>query len=622
MKNNISCENKLQIAMSEYNAGNLSQSEQLYYQILQQEPEHHHALFMLGVIARKYQKIDVAINYINKAIRLNSSIFQYHYELGDVFRAQGKFEAALVCYIKVAQLQPNDVAVHLQLGSIYQSSRRLDEAANSYQTAIRLKGNHAIAHNNLANVFVAQGKLNAAVVSFENALQHKPDFALALYNLGNVYKKQGNYEKAIDCYNRAIKIDPHFSIAFNGLICVMCQSEVVSAAAIYEQCRLFADQFESVDKYLPLKNKTGPNRRLKVGYVSGDFRSHAVANYIQPVLANHNRREVEVFCYYNHRHIDSHTKQLMKYADHWRSIVGLPDDQVATQVQQDGIDILVDLSGHTLENRLLVFALKPAPIQITWFGIPITTGLSSMDYRLTDKYMDPVGLTEQYHSETLVRHSSSNCFEPIAELPPVNGLPALNNGYITFGSFNNSHKINDAVITSWIKILTKLPKSRLLMVCPKHSQNKFAQSFMSHGINSERLRLLDKVPLSEYLALHNEIDIALDSFPYTGGTTTRYALWMGVPTVTVSGDIPVSRVSSSLMHHLGMEEYVANDADEYVKIALLKAKDIKSLSLLRMDLREKVKQAPFSKCKEFTRELESSYRTMWQKWCETQDKAT
>lgn len=530
----------------------------------------------------------------------------------------GHLSQAESIYRGILQTEPNHPEALHFLGVIAHQVGKSEFAVELISKAISISSSSQM-YCNLGAAFYTQGKLDAAVESYYKALSTSPDFADAYHNLGTALREQGKTDEAIACYRRALTLKPDHAAAHHSLIFTMHRLEPENGAAIFAQTRLFAEQFEKGTVQLTHRNAPYPDRKLKVGYVSGDFREHPVSYFIEPVLANHDDYAVEVYCYSNHSLTDHVTKRLMKYPKHWRLIAGLTDDRVAELVQQDGIDILVDLSGHTQYHRLLTFVRKPAPVQVTWIGMPITTGLSAMDYRLTNKHIDPDGMNDQYHSEILVRLSSSACFQPEADLPAVNSLPALTNGYVTFSSFNDTSKITPAVFALWARILAMLPDSRLMMICPEYARGQINHEFMAHGIGSDRLILINKLPLLDYLAMHNNVDIALDPFPCNGGTITRNSLWMGVPVATLAGNRPITRVGLMLMSQVGLEAFIAENEEAYVQIALRWAHDLDGLSRIRNELRQRVQDAPFSNAEGYTREIETAYRQMWRIWCARQD---
>jgi protein O-GlcNAc transferase len=367
----------------------------------------------------------------------------------------------------------------------------------------------------------------------------------------------------------------------------------------------------------PHINSRDPGRRLKVGYVSGDFRAHAVAFFIEPILASHDKAQVEVYCYHNSNRHDSHTEKFIALADHWLVCNGMSDEQFASRIRADGIDILVDLSGHTADNRLPMFARKPAPVQMTWIGYAGTTGLAAMDYRITDVYMDPPGLTERFHSETLIRLPGSNItYRPEPGCPDVNELPALTSGKVVFASLNNLTKVNQSVVNLWSRILTALPQSTLMLgnVTEDAIAQRLIAMFGSAGIGPERLQLQPRMTMLDYLKLHHQIDIALDPFPYNGGTTSMHSLWMGVPIVTMAGAHAVSRVGVAVLSRVGLQDFITQNEEEYVQRVLNAAQDLQGLNQMRQSLRERMSVANCDP-ESITRNLEVAYRDAWKMWC-------
>jgi len=383
--------------------------------------------------------------------------------------------------------------------------------------------------------------------------------------------------------------------------------------------RSFAQTFEA-----PLKpfwqahaNSREPLKRLRVGYVSADFCTHVVASFFEPILASHDPSQFEIFGYYNSAQRDSHTDWIAAHMEHFMVCNTLSDDALAERIRADGIDILVDLSGHTANNRLRVFARKPAPVQVTWIGYPGSSGLTAMDYRITDAWQDPPGQTECYHSETLVRlPGGALTFQPESNLPEVNALPALSTGELVFASLNNLSKVNPAVVNLWVRILHALPLSRLMLgnVNDSRIQQHLLGMFEQAGIGPERLMLQPKLPMADYLALHHQIDIALDPFPYNGGATTMHSLAMGVPVITLPGQHAVSRFTAAALARVGLPEFITHTDDEYLQCTLKFAQDLPALNHIRQSLRERIIGAAWEPAN-ITRHLEAAYREMWRTWC-------
>jgi len=423
-------------------------------------------------------------------------------------------------------------------------------------------------------------------------------------------------------YRRVLEIRPDFVEAHNNLLLAMQYAEGYSPAEIFAEHVAFARQFEEPLKgRWPLhENSREPCKRLKVGYVSPDFRRHSVAYFIEPVLAHHDKNEVEVTCYCNNSQRDEVTDRLSRYADRWLDCSRLSDDELAQRILSDGIDILVDLAGHTANNRLLVFARKPAPIQVTWLGYPATTGLTAMDYRMTDRHAEPPGMTEHLNVETLWRLPGFFCcYRAHENSPPViDHPPSDDKGHITFGCFNNFSKVTDAALKLWAQILDRVPTARLLLEIRGIDRPTFRAETEARlqrlGLPLERVTLEARSPANQY-ALYNQIDIALDPFPCNGGTTSLDALWMGVPFVTLAGSHFVSRMGVSILTNAGLPELIADTPEDYVELATRLALKPEWLRDLRYQLRQRVANGPLMDESAFTRQLEAAYRGMWQAYC-------
>jgi len=347
-----------------------------------------------------------------------------------------------------------------------------------------------------------------------------------------------------------------------------------------------------------------------------------VAYFIEPILALHDKSAFEIYAYYSYTQHDEHTQRIADSVDHWLDCYGIDDEQLARRIRADGIDILVDLSGHTVFNRLPVFARKPAPVQVNWVGYPGSTGLTSIDYRISDPWQDPPGMTERYHSEKLVRLPSGMAFAPDPASPVVNPLPALTHREFVMACLNNLSKLNPAVIRLWSRILHALPQARLMLgnVTDEDVRQRLTDRFGQSGIGPERLILQRRVAIADFLALHHRIDLALDPFPYTGGTTTMHALWMGVPVVTLAGDHAVSRLSAAHLSRVGLTQFIAHSEDEYLQCVLRAAQDLPALNQVRQSLRARMTAAEVTPAT-VTRHLEAAYRTMWRDWCDSTSKA-
>jgi protein O-GlcNAc transferase len=470
------------------------------------------------------------------------------------------------------------------------------------------------------NQHLAEDRPDEAVACFKQVLELKPNDWGALSNLAFAYFCQARLENAIACYHQALSADRSCVQAHDNLLFTLQYSPDYDAAAIFAECRRWNEQHAApLARFIePHTNDRTPHRRLRIGYVSPDFRNHVLAVFLLPLLESHDRQQFEIFCYSNVAAPDFVTARLQPLANAWRDIRALSDEQIAALIRRDEIDILIDLTVHGDSNRLLVFARKPAPVQVTWLGYPGTTGLATIDYRLTDPYLDPPGHFDTYYSEQSFRLTDTFwCYSSIAHTP-VSDLPALHNGYITFGSLNNLFKVNPGVLSLWARALQGVERSRLIMRAPEGSSRQWVLDTLKlGGISADRIDFVGRQPRGRYLETYHRIDIALDTFPYNGHTTTLDALWMGLPVVTLIGQTVVGRAGYSQLTNLGVPELIAQSLEEYVHIATTLASDLDRLHRLRSTLRPQIERSPLMDSSRFTRNLEAAYRQLWHGWCQT-----
>jgi len=517
-----------------------------------------------------------------------------------------------------ATLRASEAAVLNNRGVALADLGQWRQAERSYRRALALDPKHALAHNNLGNALRQLGQVEEAERCYRQALLLRPDLPQAHNHLANALRDLGRLEEAEASYRLALVL-PH---AYSNLLFLLNYIPSRSAAEVHAEHLEFARRFAAGLRRDPLRNASDPERKLRIGYVSGDLREHSVAFFIEPALANHDRRDVDVFCYYNYPLADATTARLKAHTAGWRDVAALSDEALAALVREDGIDVLVDLSGHTSHNRLLTFARKPAPVQATWLGYLNTTGLEAMDYRLTDPHASPEGRFDAFHSERLVRLPDSQwCYQPPAACPEVAPAPCERSGRITFAVFTTPPKISRTMLEAWSRLLERVPASRLLVVTGIVGSvpRQLAQRFTQAGIPADRLELHGSQAFDEYLLMHGAADVMLDTHPYSGGTTTCHALWMGVPVVTLAGDTPTSRGGASLLHAAGLGDLVAESADRYVEIAASLAGDAARIAALRAGMRERLRASALMDARRFTRNLEAAFRSMWKSWCECRE---
>lgn len=606
------------------NKGRAAEAIKHFEEALALRPEYTDAQINLGNALQDQRRFDAAIECFNRYLNLKPDDAGCHYNLGNALYQKGEMGEAIKQFEQAVALKPDFYQAHSNLGNTLYTLGQHEKAMGHLELALKLEPGYAEGHNNLGCLLKDKGYLQQAISHFEQALAARPDFTEVYSNTGVALQALGRLDEAIACYKQALEQRPDKADTFSNLLLTLNYSTDYDAATIFAEHQRYAGQFEAPLAHLvqPHRNDAAPGRRLKVGYVSADFRDHAVAYFIEPVFAHHAHEKFEIYCYYNHVRTDPVTQRLQGYADHWRSIAGLSDDETIRQIREDRIDILVDLAGHTALNRLTVFARKPAPVQVTWLGYLNTTGLVSMDYRITDAWASPPGEADRYHTETLLRLPDSQwCYCPPRNAPQVNALPALERGQITFSSFHTLAKITPQVARLWSDVLNAIPAARLLMVArgleQQETREAIQSGFANYGVDSKRIDFLGSQSFEGYLRLHQQVDINLDTSPYTGGTTTCHSLWMGVPVITLAGAAATSRGGASLLNALGLTDLVAHTTEEYIDIARQLANDRNRLQSMRLGLRTLMARSPLTNGEQFTHNLERKYREIWTRWCRT-----
>ena len=567
-------------------------------------------------------KLDMAVKSYKQVLSHKENSPEVYFSLGNVFFDQGNMIEAIQSFKKVISYMPNNAIAHNKLGTAYHSQEKLEEAIECYKRAISLIPNFVQPRNNMGCALCERGELEAAAISLKHALKLKPDYADGHCNLGNVLKEQGKYAEAISSYRKTIELNPNYTDVHSNLLLSLHYSTSYNSKSIFDEHIAWANTLKINSENKPdFENKKDSEKRLKIGYISPDFRSHSIAYFFEPIISHHNGKICEIYCYSAVLKSDKTTMRLRRMSHHWKSVIGLSTDQIVALIKNDEIDILIDLTGHTGKNYLSVFAHKPAPIQVTYLGYPNTTGLPTMDYRLTDDYADPSGKTEKLHTEKLIRLSSTAwCYRPPKKMPEVKEYPAKAKGIVTFGSFNASYKLNDKVYELWAKILSRVKDSRLLLKSTNFAdeglKTQITEKFLKQGIERDRIILQGKVASHKaHMGYYHKIDIALDSFPYHGTTTTCEALYMGVPVVSLEGEDHRSRVGVSLLNQVKLQRLIAKTEEEYIEIACSLASDLEALGKLRKGLRPCMEKSPLMDETKFTHGLEKAYREMWQKWC-------
>lgn len=568
---------------------NLQQAGELYDQILQLDPSNVDALEQFGLTLSKLGRVPNAVALLERAISIDPKRVRSMYMLACLIGGTERDIEAISLYKKVIKANPSLIEAHNNLGVIYKNNEQFELAIDCFSAVVKAQ----------------------------------PKSGYALSNLGNVLKDAGKMDQAVEVLNRAVGAEPTLTAAYSNLLVSLNYLEKIPPEEAYEKHLAWKH-------YLPknlqpsrfeLSSRLTKKAKLRIGYVSPDLHNHSVGYFIDSVFSHYDRDSYEVYAYYNNTREDSIQARFSGLVDHWVAVENIGDIELADKIYTDQIDILVDLAGHTANNRLAVFYQKPAPVQVTWLGYPNTTGLSQIDYRISDNVADPVGSSDGFTIESLFRlETGFLCYTPLMVASDLSQLPALSTGSVTFGSFNNLVKISDLVVKTWSQILKRVPGSRLLLKSRQlgnaMTRNALIAKFGDQGIDGSRLSLHAMLPArNDHMALYDEIDIGLDTFPYNGTTTTCEAMWMGVPTLTLCGDRHASRVGSSLMNRVGLNEFVAKSTEDYIDKAVALTEDIAALSSLRGDLRRRMKESPLCQPLAFCQALEQGYRTMWDNSC-------
>jgi protein O-GlcNAc transferase len=605
--------NNLGNALKELNR--LDDSISHYKKALKLMPDYADAINNLGNAYNELGEFETALVHFMKALTINPRSPEYLNNLGSAYLGQGKEGLAIDCFRRALALRSDYAEVHFNLGKIHMNHSQFSEAIAYYLRTTQLKPSFVDAYIDMSYCLQQQFMLDAAVACCEQAIALKPEYAKAWNNLGGIFLAKGELDNAISCFKRAGN--------YSNVMFAMVFDPSIKPKDITDAATEFGKRTNSLRKPRSFVQNKNPNRKLRIGYISPDFRSHPVNYFFEPFLNLHDKKHFELFAYSNVIKEDTTTTRLKKEFDHWRDIKKISDDAAADLIERDKIDILVDLAGHTGDNRLLVFARKPAPIQVTWLGFPATTGMKAMDYRITDIYAEPEGMTEHLNVEKLWRLPTVfACYQaPDRDIPVIDHPPFEDNGHITFGCFNNFAKVTDPVLETWARIMAQVPDSRLLLEITGLDSPKFRaeteQRLKRLGLPMERVTLEPRRRENQFV-LYNKLDIALDPFPCNGGTTSFDCMWMGVPFVALAGEHFVSRMGVTILTNAGLPELIAKDKDQYVKIAAELAQDKDRLRKIRHNLRDRVVKSPLMDQHAFARNIEHAYREMWKRWCDEQ----
>ena len=650
----------LQDALAHHRAGRLSEAESLVQQLLRAEPRDPVALHFSGILAHQRGNHALAVDLIGRSLAIRPDDAEAHFNLGTILQQQGELRAAvgcyrsalriapraaeayinlgntlkdlgeadeaLACYRKAVSIRPDDTTAHFNFGNLCRDQGNPGEAAAHYRSAIRIRPAFAEAHNNLGNALKDLGDMGEALACYREALAIRPDYAEAHFNLGNVLRDQGDAGEALARYRTALSIRPDYADAYTNMLFLHAyhgsldpQGYLALARGWEQACVPERERQAARERMFQPTPLTG--RRLRLGYVSGDFRTHAVSYFVEQLFAHHDRTRIELFAYSACAGGDAVTARLQALVEHWVPSAGGPDAALRDRIEADGIDVLIDLSGHTGHNRLGVFARRAAPVQAHYLGYMASTGLSEMDYWIGDETLTPPE-TDAYYSETIWRLPRVwVAYEGKADAPvPARRTPA--DDAIWVGGFNHLAKLTPATLALWARVLGALPQARLLLktkaLAEAENRRRILDAMAGHGISPERIELRDirlTPDWSSHMACYDSLDIALDPVgAIAGGTTSCDALWMGIPVVTLMGDRMASRMTASMLRALGHEEWIARSERDYIQKVVDLALDAQRRSALRFELRGQMAQSPLCDARGLARSLEAAYFEMLERW--------
>ncbi len=656
------CDAEIEAAIGLFERGRVAEADAACERVLARVPDHPPALNLRGIVALARGEAARAAALIGTAIARAPGVGLYHFNLGNALRELARRDEAVASYQRAVALEPERFAAWFNLAHLHAEAQRPAEAAAAFRRALALAPGDPACRLGLAAALIEGARdgvpsraeseevlalletawtetpdplrarflvaaalagaerWSEAVPHFEAVVRERPDVAEAHNQLANCYNRLGRAREAMREYRATFRAAPHFHHALTSVLGTINYDPEATPETVLDAHREWAAEVAAAlyPAQARFENDRAPDRRLRIGYVSPDLRRHPVGFLFAPVLARHDPERFETFCYYSFPRADALTERLRAAAAHWRDVAGLSDAALADAVRADRIDVLVDLAGHTRYGRLLAFARRPAPVQVSWLGYFNTTGLATIDYFVTDPVSSPPG-QERYFVERLVRLPATRfCYQPPEFMPEVSALPAHRNGYVTFGCLNNLAKVHQGVLALWARVLVAVPEARLVLQASALNdplrRAELTEAAARLGIDPARLVLRRFVPAEQAAATYHDIDIALDPFPFCGGMTSFDALWMGVPVVTLPQTMIAGRQTASMLANLGLHELIAPDPDAYVRAAVQLAADRDALAALRAGLRERFLASPLADHARFTADLERAYRSMWREW--------
>ena len=613
---------KMQQLADLYRRGDLGAAEALGRRLLIYAPQNGDLWNVLGLIALGQRDLPAAVERLGEAARLSPNNAGIHANFGAALRSSGDLAAAEAVYRGALAFAPGMQALHANLANVELDRRHAREAEASVREGLKCGPPTATLLTTLGIALNLQGRLVEAAEALRGALAINPRDYDACRNLGSTLAGMAEFNEAEDLHRRAMTLRPDYAAGYSSLLFNLNYHPGLSAEAIAAEYRRFDEtQTAGLPAPPPHANSRDPERRLRIGYVSPDFSDHVVAAFMLPILAAHDKDQMEIVAYAEVRSLDATSRRIMEIVGDWVPTVGMSDDALAARIRADRIDILIDLAGHTTGNRLMTFARRPAPVQLTYFiGHGTTTGLSAIDGFISDTALTPAGSEPLFGEAEIVRlDRAALAFVASPKMPPVVATPALANGFVTFGYFGRSVRLNEGVIAAWSAILNAVPESRLMLNYGSFGDpataGLFADRFARYGVERGRLDLVFTSPQPTTWAAYGDVDVALDPFPHNAGTTTIEALWMGVPVLTMADRPSVGRMGAMILEPLGLSDWIAADRASYVAKAVSAAADLPALAILRAGMRERFLASPLGDAPGLTRSMERAYRSLWRRWC-------
>lgn len=607
----------LNLGNSLHSQGRSQEAVAIYLRSLELNPTYHDARVNLAVALKSLGRHDQAAAELQSAVGSAPTHRQALFEQGRLLADQKRYPEAEQVFRRLISIDPSHHQAMYCLGIVLSDQGNWPQATEAYAEVVRMRPDLPEAYQAMAVTLRYCNRITESIVALEKALQLRPDFTLALQSYGSVLAEAGRIEEGIEVWRRSLQIDPQQPDLHSNIVYTLSMVDGVTRADLWREHQAWAEHHAKHASEATRPTKTpissaSDRRKIRIGYISPDLRLHSVCYFFIPLLKSHDKERFEIFCYSDVSNPDQTTSEIRRLSDQWRDVRGKPSAQVHRLIREDQIDILIDLAGHTMGNRMELFGLRAAPMQASWLGYPETTGLPTVDFKIADRIVYPESENGKYSSERILRLPNGyHCYLAPPGCPDISDLPVKRNGYITFGSFSSLAKLTPATVALWCEVLKQVPDSKLLLKARQLAdptvRDRYCSMFAACGVPRSRLRLeLAIAETTEHLGFYKEVDLALDTYPYNGTTTLCEGLWMGVPPVSLCGPVPASRVGSSLLHSLGLGDWVAQTPEEFVAIAKGKSQDVDGLATLRMGLRERFSQSTLGSPKRFALEFESA----------------